>query len=688
MTRTHNQYADLDPSGYDYLLIAISAVLTAYSAGAAVANVTVGWIFVVLSLLGVWVSFTVMRAIQGTKVVKANGFIYTVGIFAAFFASRSLVELLPDNPFKAQIFVCGLLLWMLVFGSFLIWSDQTLLFQAVPSIAIFGLVGCYDTYRGATWLFFGFLLCFATLLARVHSRTMLRQAKESGYSQSGDRMDRSATELERMRSGPWKWAAGPQWALGSAFVVILFSFVSAPIVRNSVQGVAGAVMVQAPLPNRASPIGGSNAESGGMRVGQGPNELSDLPVFRASLDQPRYMRTSIYQGYSASGWQATAAQAVGDETNAVLSGSADRRAITSIRKKQEIDFAIEPITSRMIGLPLPGEVISISPRDSTSIRMDATMTILDTSKANVFRGKAMVSDSRETPTDAVKDMPAGMEALSSTNNISPAVFELANRVANSGKTDYERVVLVKQEIERRVKYNLRAAAIPVGKDPVETFLFDTKEGYCDLFASAMAVMARAVGVPARLVVGYYPISGDQDDDGRYVIKESERHAWAELFFEGHGWVVFDATEGAEAVPGSERGTANVSPLQSSGALKLALEVLIGIAAVAFIVMMARSFYLGLKSVPSRSELDKAYLSFADVLAKASGKVRNFDQTPAEYVRESIAFLNGQAENAKTLNARFERHFYSPITPTREDLQEIRSEIAKLKAGLKGERKVA
>lgn len=688
LNRTANQYADLDPSGYDYLLIAISGALTSYAAGAAVANTLIGWIFVVLTLLGVWISYAVMRAIQGTKIVPWNGFVYTGGIFAAFFSARSLMEMLPDNPFTAQIFVCGLLLWMLAFGSYLIWSDQTLLFQAVPSIAIFGLVGCYDTYRPATWLFFGFLLCFATLLARVHSRTMLKQAKDSGYSQVGDRMDRSATELERMQSGPWKWVAGPQWALGSAFVVILFSLISAPIVQTSVQGVAGAVNVQAPITGRSTPSFSTSSDPSSLRVGQGPNQVSKLPVFRATLDRPRYMRTAIYQAYSPNGWASLSAQAVGDKTNDVLSRSNGRLALTSLTRKKMIDFEIEPIQERLLLFPIPGEILSVQPADNTSIKQDATITIIEPGKVNIYRGRSAVAEDAGVPSEAIRELPAGMEVLLAPTNISPAVFDLANRVSESGKTDYERALLVKREIESRVKYNLDAAAIPAGKDPVEAVLFETKEGYCDLFASSMTLMARSIGIPARMVVGYYPLSDEGDGDGRYVVKEADKHAWAELFFKDHGWVVFDATEGAASVPGGERGSSNTESLADSAPVKLAIDVLIGLAVVAILVLTGRTLFRTFKHGPSRSDLDRAYLAFADVLAKASGKVRNFDQTPSEYVRESMASLNGSAKQAMALNAKFERLFYSPADPSREDLKQIQAEIAALRSSVKAERKVA
>jgi hypothetical protein len=681
--RLSDQYVDLHPSGFDYLLTAIAGCLTAYAAGMSVSNPTIGWIFVVLNLLGVWISYAVTRSIQNTRIQSWSGFIYTAGMLGAFFSARSLVVMLPDNPFTAQIFVCGLLLWMLVFGSFLVWNDQTLLFQAVPSIAIFGLVGCYDTYRDATWMFFGFLLCFATLLARVHGRVMLRQAKDSGYSQTGDRMDRSATELQRMRSGPWRWVAGPQWALGSAFVVILFSFMGAPIIRESVQGVAGSVRVSAPLSPRTFGVAASNIDPLAMKVGNGPNELSPLPLFRASLDRPRYMRTGIYQTYGSVGWTSNQSAPVGDRTTAVLARSGDRRSIKEIADPKTITFEIEPLTSRLGSVPIPGELIGIRPADNTSIKFDGTIAMITTGKVNVYNGSSIVSNSGSDPVDAVRDLVDTSPQLVATGSTSHAVYELANKVAATGKTDYERAILIKHEIERRAQYNLNAAATPAGKDPVESFLFDTREGYCDLFASAMVLMARSVGIPARLVTGYYPMSGEKDSDGRFVVKESEKHAWAELLFDGHGWVVFDATEGAEEVDGGERGSANTSPLSNPNITRLLVDALIVIAAIVGIAISIRAVFRSGKLPLSRSELDREYLKFAEALSKATGKNRNFDQTPAEYLAECAPLLHGFADQAKRVSDRFERMFYSPEGTTRDSFKILQTEVANMKSALKG-----
>jgi transglutaminase-like putative cysteine protease len=684
VSRTPDQYADLYPSGFDYLLTAISGVLTSYAVGMSVAYPLSGQVFMILSLLGVWISFAIMRTLRDTKLVQWNGFVYAGVVVSAFIFARPLCAMFPENPFTAQIFVCGALCWMLVFGSFLIWSDQTLLFQSVPSIAIFGLVGCYDTFRDATWMFFGFLLCFATLLARVHSRTMLRQAKESGYSQSGNRVDRAATELQRMRSGPWKWVAGPQWALASAFVVILFSFLGAPIIRRSVQGVTANVSVQAPFnpsSSRNTSLANLN-DSVSLRVGRGPNQVSELPVFRATLDGPRYLRTAIYQSYAKIGWNALANQSVGDKADAVFGRSMSRRSIVAIKDRVSIKYAIEPLTSRLLTIPSPGEVIAIKPAENVDVRMDGTLGTSRNDLANVYEGTSIISNPRVSPRDAESNLPAEMSYLTSTSDIPPSVFDLANQVAAPGKTDFDRANLIKQEIESRVKYNLNAAETPSGKDPVEYFLFEGKEGYCDLFASSMALMARSVGIPARMVVGFYPVKGDRDSNGRYILHESERHAWAELFFKDAGWVVFDATEGAEEVPGGERGGSNVSSISIASIFSRVVDVLIGLVVVGVLVLSVWAVAKSRHTKPTRSDLDREYLKFSEQLVRASGVRRNYDQTTSEYFASVTDRLGDAQPIALRLNLSFERLFYGASEVGSEELSKIRNDLSDLRKAVR------
>src|SRR5471030_1778248 len=110
---------------------------------------------------------------------------YSAAIIAAIFESNELRLIMPEGGFPREMVAAGWLSWMLILGSFATWQDSTLLFQAIPALALFGLIGCYDTFRGVTLAFFAFLICLATLFARAHGREMLRKASESGYFTRG-----------------------------------------------------------------------------------------------------------------------------------------------------------------------------------------------------------------------------------------------------------------------------------------------------------------------------------------------------------------------------------------------------------------------------------------------------------------------------------------------------------------------
>jgi hypothetical protein len=93
---------------------------------------------------------------------------------------------------------------------------------------------------------------------------------------------------------------------------------------------------------------------------------------------------------------------------------------------------------------------------------------------------------------------------------------------------------------RTLPYDLNLPAPPNNGDVVDYFLFDLQRGYCDYYATAMVVLARAAGIPARLVIGYAGGTFDPAEE-RYLVTEADAHAWAELYFPGYGWIEFEPT---------------------------------------------------------------------------------------------------------------------------------------------------
>ena len=131
--------------------------------------------------------------------------------------------------------------------------------------------------------------------------------------------------------------------------------------------------------------------------------------------------------------------------------------------------------------------------------------------------------------------------LALPDDVPTRVLALARDLTATAATPYDRARAIEVYL-RRFPYTLDVSTPPPDRDVVDYFLFDLEEGYCDYYASAMVVLARAAGLPARLAVGY--ATGAYDAvEGHYVVTEADAHAWPEIYFAAHGWVRFEPTAG-------------------------------------------------------------------------------------------------------------------------------------------------
>ncbi len=141
--------------------------------------------------------------------------------------------------------------------------------------------------------------------------------------------------------------------------------------------------------------------------------------------------------------------------------------------------------------------------------------------------------------------------LALPDTVPQRVLALAHEVGGQAPTRYDRARALERFL-REYPYTLDLPEPPDDRDLVDYFLFELQEGYCDYYASAMVVMARAVGVPARLATGY--AQGTYDHDARrWVITEQNGHTWVEVYFDDIGWVEFEptATQSMWERPGGE-----------------------------------------------------------------------------------------------------------------------------------------
>ncbi len=131
--------------------------------------------------------------------------------------------------------------------------------------------------------------------------------------------------------------------------------------------------------------------------------------------------------------------------------------------------------------------------------------------------------------------------------------QLAQRLTRACRTDTEKVEAVKEYLAKGFSYTLNPKVAPDGRDFVDYFLFSSKEGYCVHFATAMAVLLRCAGVPARYVEGY--VTPPSADEGVYHVTENQAHAWVEVNSPLLGWYPVEATPGFDYVGNSASGAA-------------------------------------------------------------------------------------------------------------------------------------
>jgi transglutaminase-like putative cysteine protease len=116
---------------------------------------------------------------------------------------------------------------------------------------------------------------------------------------------------------------------------------------------------------------------------------------------------------------------------------------------------------------------------------------------------------------------------------------LTAKITQSATNDYDRASAIENYLRTHYGYTLQLPRTQL-KDPLANFLFERRQGHCEYFASAMAVMLRTIGIPSRVVNGF---RSDEFNDitGNYVVRAKDAHAWVEAYFPGYGWQTFDPT---------------------------------------------------------------------------------------------------------------------------------------------------
>jgi transglutaminase-like putative cysteine protease len=293
----------------------------------------------------------------------------------------------------------------------------------------------------------------------------------------------------------------------------------------------------------------------------GPVHLADTPIADIEAEAGRYWRVLVFHEYTNDGW-------LSSDPDIILIGANEEdlayaeldlrfemtqtvRLFRNWSQEEPLIAAAQPLR---FGLPVRAAVSFLTDEDGEDGSPD-TATLMSVpndpsalySRRVLGAGEAYQVTSSLTEVDQESLEQAGTfypdwvvpRYLQLPESLPGRVRLLAEQLTEGLETPYEKAKAIEGYL-RQYTYDEEIEGPGFNQDGVDYFLFEARAGYCDYYSSAMVVMLRAVGVPARYVRGY---SVRERDEGVYHVLESDGHAWPEVFFPGYGWVEFEPTGG-------------------------------------------------------------------------------------------------------------------------------------------------
>ncbi len=306
---------------------------------------------------------------------------------------------------------------------------------------------------------------------------------------------------------------------------------------------------------------------GSLRLG-GARQLNNTPVMDVRVSGAgRYWRAAVYDYYTGDGWLTRDEDKAnfGPEAALELPVFEMRQAVTQTytlrRDNATVLYAMSsPVyfnrPTRVNFFALPAEQVAqaaipgwlgrgeVWAAEITYVRSNATVD-------NGESYQAVSLASRATATQlaaAGADYPAWVtdRYLNLPPSITARTRELARQITAGTADNFAKAQSIEQWLRQNIKYNDKIAAPPAGLDKVDYFLFTLKEGYCDYYATAMIVMLRSLGIPARLAAGFAQGTFNPTS-GAFEVLNRDAHSWVEVYFPRYGWLEFEPTASQPAI---------------------------------------------------------------------------------------------------------------------------------------------
>jgi transglutaminase-like putative cysteine protease len=440
-------------------------------------------------------------------------------------------------------------------------------------------------------------------------------------------------------------------------------------------------------------------------------DQSNREVFRVRASEPAYWRLTSLDAFDGEIWSSSGEfkEAGGELPRSASKGQASR----SIRQQ----VTIEALSA--IWAPTAFEAVSVNETetplrwdpDSSTLIVDSSEPTSDGLTYSVVSqvpefGAQQLDDVRGPDPKAIRDRYLGLPS-----DFPFLASDTARQVTAAADTRYDKAIALQDFFREEFRYSLEPE-IGHGDSAIEQFL-QSGEGYCEQFAGTFAAMARSLGIPARVAVGFTPGNASKDDPNLYRVYGRHAHAWPEVYFPNVGWVAFEPTPG-RGMPGAEQYTgvkpeqdlaepvtisttsttavattaapsseeqpeatrpprteqteagAAEAPAESGGSTSTwRIVVLVALAVIGGAVAFARRRRRAHQRLAALSPADRAWLQVSERLAGRAAVVPDPAETPFEFVERARPIVGGAvAEDLAELadlvtEARWSPHGVSP-----------------------------
>ena len=495
-----------------------------------------------------------------------------LGLFAAFGSFLGGVRGAASvDDTRAPL--AALFLWVQVLHSFDVPRRRDLSFSIAASVALIAQAGSLSFSTGFLAVLAPYALCLMVALALGHLSDLREQA--------GARAAEEVLAPQESATGPSSSTARPARGLWRSVATLgAVTVLATGVVFIGLPRLPGIQLAALPVSlARSSPIGdfagqvvrppsSGGGDGGASQRGRGvtgfdPNqyfgygdrldlrlrgELSNDLVMRVRSPEPRLWRAQVYDRYDGTAWTSS------DTDPRVARSGFDASIRIPSPPERTSGPSHELVQTFYVERDLPNLVFHSQQATeifvpSSTVHIDAFGSIRMPFLMEKDTIYSVISDVPDRTLEQLRFSPPPdrddadlARHLQLPDTLGPRFFALADSIAQPHATTAEKVLAVERWLHDNKRYNLDIPPDPEGRDPVEVFLFERDEGFCEQIATSMALLLRAVGIPARLVTGF----GEGERNlftGYWEVRNSDAHAWLEVYYPNIGWVEYDPTFG-------------------------------------------------------------------------------------------------------------------------------------------------